>query len=93
MRDYSIGNRQILQTYNIGAHVLCFVEVPDSEKLALASDDELVQKWINELHRKTVKANDVKYVVAAAKRAFATNDPVASAMYSKQPKEDARIVT
>ena len=93
MHDYSIGNRQILQTYNLGTHVLCFVEIPDSNKLAIASDDELVQKWINELHKKVVKPKDVKYVVAAAKRAFATDDPVASAMYSKKPKEDASVVT
>lgn len=93
MHNYSIGDRKVLQTYDVEGHNISFVEIPASEKVALASDEKLVQEWINQLHRKAVKPDDIKYVLAAAKRAFSSPDPVASATYSKKPKKDATIVT
>lgn len=90
---YSIGSREILQTHDLVGHSLSFVKIPESEKVALASNDELVQKWIGALHRKVVHKKDIPYVIAAGKRAFATDDPVASATFCRKPKKDASVVT
>lgn len=92
MKEYSIGNKKVFQIYEIEGHSLAFVEIPDSEKVALASDDELVQDWIGALHRKSVKPADIHYVVAAARRAFKEADPVASATFARKKKESAEPV-
>lgn len=93
---YGINGRYQHQSYVIGqdpdgkAYVLSFVaEVKENpDKLFLASNEDLVREWIGCLKNKWVKPKDVKYVVASAKRAFSTSDPIASAKKKQKPKID-----
>ena len=95
-QEYAINGRFQVQSFLIGydadgkPYTLSFVKEgkEHEEKLALASNEELVREWISCLRKKRVKSSDVKHVVAAAKRAFATSDPIASATKHRKPKID-----
>lgn len=94
--QYAINGRFQQQSFLIGQdpdgkpYTLSFVTEgkEHEDKLALASNEELVREWISCLRKKRVKPSEVKYVVAAAKRAFATSDPIASATKHRKPKVD-----